>query len=44
MSIRETLRSHFLVVRHWRAGDYAVAALKVLLPYLAVGAVLLASV
>ena len=43
MSTRDYFRSPFLTVRHWRAGDYAVAALKVLLPYLAMGLVLLGS-
>jgi hypothetical protein len=41
MSYRNYLLSPLLTLKRWRAGDYAVATLKVLLPYLGAGLVLL---
>jgi hypothetical protein len=41
MSYRNYLLSPLLTLKRWRAGDYAVATLKVLLPYLGAALVLL---
>jgi len=41
MSFRESIRTPLLVIKHWQAPDVVVEAVKVLLPYVAAGAVLL---